>query len=64
MVAVTHVHGCGHPAAPIIMCDDCIFGIHEYMMWVEHHTDNEPDCQCFKCWLDKVKEGGKDEPDR
>ena len=56
-----HVHGCGHPTRPVIMCDD-IFCVIEsgYWDWHEEHKQaKEGDCICFFCWesMNKLKEG-------
>ena len=53
-----HIHGCGHPAAPILLCDDP-FHIVEYIMWVEDHDAAEAEgmeCECFKCYIKQLKE--------
>ena len=47
-----HIHGCGHPVRPLIMCNDPFCFIESgYFDWLEEH-DKAPEgkCICFFCW--------------
>jgi len=51
-----HVHGCGHPATMILLCDNpgcTTSGMLDYFSWVDDHQEKEPDCKCFQCWKDE-----------
>jgi hypothetical protein len=52
-----HIHGCGHPATILILCDNPLH-IVEYIEWAEDHEESEKNkkpCICFECWNKKVK---------
>jgi hypothetical protein len=52
-----HIHGCGHPATILILCDNPIHII-EYIEWAEEHEEaekNKKPCICFDCWIKRVR---------
>ena len=54
-----HIHGCGHPVRPVILCDDPLSLISSgWLDWwgeeSQHKRDGTP-CICYFCW--KEREG-------
>ena len=55
---MVHMHGCGHPTRPVLMCDDPFCLIESgWLDWNDEHDEaEEGKCICFFCWEDKQKE--------
>ena len=56
----SHIHGCGHPVRPVVICDDpvcTICGMMDYLDWKDDHAAliaaGKP-CICYFCWKDKT----------
>lgn len=54
-----HIHGCGHPVRPVILCDNplCLL-FSEYLDWKDEHSEAEAakqKCICYFCWKAKRK---------
>lgn len=47
-----HIHGCGHPVRPVLLCDNPI-SISHWFVWSDDHDEQiekgEP-CECYFCW--------------
>ncbi len=56
---MTHIHGCGHPVRPVILCDEPLALITSgYLFWNEEHEMDlkmKRLCVCFFCWDKKDK---------
>ncbi len=50
-----HIHGCGHPVRPVVMCDDPFCLIESgWVDWHDEHNEaEEGKCICFFCWKEQ-----------
>lgn len=50
-----HIHGCGHPVRPVLMCDGILCLLESgWLDWRDEHNEaEEGKCICFFCWKEK-----------